>query len=855
MNATKKLVTALVIASLLGGSLVSLSPASAEPGLALLGDANGDGKVSMADAVVIHKHLASSGTLLNGFMQSFADVNGDGQITAADARLIKSYYLGKTETFAFTHLGLTPPNHAMDTGNAYIIDFTVLVSPQADKQIRILDADGLVDSFPATDPKVQITGTRVTLTLDGLAAATEYRVVIDEGAFVDPQGNRYTGISVSNPWTFTTAAAAGNTTLYVSPSAANGNGTEERPFGSIHEALDAAGENDTIYLKPGTYYVSQAVNINKAGVKLQGATHELGFSLVSIMLSSDIAMAADGTALESIMVSGMLIQPKPLVLVEGDNVEITNSVIGGPVQQGPKSLWEANSGIMIAANARNVLIEGNGMIFLRHGVQAFAGTTGELNNNMIYNTDTGIYIDGSAMTLTGNSWGSSSGLNTYDITLGPSTTSGAPYDSTDALKNVNHGANISDQRQGVAGLRIQHPQQLLGVTGKEGALLQADADDWRHDAAVRLPDVQGSAGQTVRVPIALDTPLQALTAYGLEIAYPGDIADVVGVEGAMTAITAEDWHLSASEGMLRVAWIDDSLSTPIQQAGTLFNVVFRIKPDAELGSRSLTIAVDDSLQLVNADAEKLHAQVLKQGAITVTSPNQPHNPYPGSCSSSGSGEQVRTVDVLLGGGQGEAVASVPVKRTISPTGAPIDSVLLDSGKAEQLVGLVGKNGQHHVRVIVTDLPGSPADEQRIDIPAASVHALAEGDIQLTIQLPDVEISLSKESLHLMQADGKDLYSRVVPIRDEEQRNEAAKNTLQAEAVLAAANGGSVILLGKPMTVETNYTGFKTKLLFPLSGLELPDNLAEAERRLTGIAVYIEHSDGEKSFSAASSNST
>lgn len=199
----------------------------------------------------------------------------------------------------------------------------------------------------------------------------------------------------------------------------------------------------------------------------------------------------------------------------------------------------------------------------------------------------------------------------------------------------------------------------------------------------------------------------------------------------------------------------------------------------------------------------------------------------------------------LGGGQGETLASVPVKRTISPTGAPIDSVLLDSGKAEQLVGLVGKNGQHHVRVIVTDLPGSPADEQRIDIPAASVHALAEGDIQLTIQLPDVEISLSKESLHLMQADGKDLYFRVVPIRDEEQRNEAAKNTLQAEAVLAAANGGSVILLGKPMTIETNCTGFKTKLLFPLSGLELPDNLAEAERRLTRIVVYIEHSDGEK----------
>ncbi|RIX52081.1 hypothetical protein D3P08_13970 [Paenibacillus nanensis] len=359
------------------------------------------------------------------------------------------------------------------------------------------------------------------------------------------------------------------------------------------------------------------------------------------------------------------------------------------------------------------------------------------------------------------------------------------------------------------------------------------------DVSIRLADVQGGPGQTVKVPVAFAAPLQAISAYGIEIAYPTEIVEVVGVESGATTVSAENWHVSAEDGTLRVAWVDESLSAPIEQSGHLFTIVFRMKQDAALGSRPLTVSTDHSLQFVNAAAEELLVQVLQQGTIEVTALQPPVVPSPGG------GGQDRTVDVKLGASQGEAVASVPIKRSVSAKGEQIDSVQVDSGKAEQFVSLARENNQQIVRIVVTDLPGSPADEQRIEIPGASVDTLAEGDIQLTIQTPDVEISLSKESLRSMTAEGKDLYFRVVPINDEEARNEAAEHALQADVVLAAADGGPVVLLGKPMTIETNYSGFKTKLVFPLTGLELPDNPVEIERLLTGLAVYIEHSDGEK----------
>lgn len=62
-------------------------------GTALVGDANGDGKISIADATAIQKHLAKIGVISEENMK-LADLNGDGKLTVADATIIQKKLAG-----------------------------------------------------------------------------------------------------------------------------------------------------------------------------------------------------------------------------------------------------------------------------------------------------------------------------------------------------------------------------------------------------------------------------------------------------------------------------------------------------------------------------------------------------------------------------------------------------------------------------------------------------------------------------------------------------------------------------------------------------------------------------------------
>lgn len=62
-------------------------------GTAMVGDANGDGKISIADATVIQKYLAKIGEITEENMK-LADLNADGKITVADATIIQKKLAG-----------------------------------------------------------------------------------------------------------------------------------------------------------------------------------------------------------------------------------------------------------------------------------------------------------------------------------------------------------------------------------------------------------------------------------------------------------------------------------------------------------------------------------------------------------------------------------------------------------------------------------------------------------------------------------------------------------------------------------------------------------------------------------------
>ncbi|MDO4883090.1 MAG: dockerin type I repeat-containing protein, partial [Oscillospiraceae bacterium] len=63
----------------------------------LLGDVDGDGEVSVFDAITMQKYLADKPVAV--FVEEAADVNGDGVIDANDAILLQKFTSGRPVDF------------------------------------------------------------------------------------------------------------------------------------------------------------------------------------------------------------------------------------------------------------------------------------------------------------------------------------------------------------------------------------------------------------------------------------------------------------------------------------------------------------------------------------------------------------------------------------------------------------------------------------------------------------------------------------------------------------------------------------------------------------------------------------
>jgi hypothetical protein len=199
----------------------------------------------------------------------------------------------------------------------------------------------------------------------------------------------------------------------------------------------------------------------------------------------------------------------------------------------------------------------------------------------------------------------------------------------------------------------------------------------------------------------------------------------------------------------------------------------------------------------------------------------------------------------ISGASGEWADQTPIVRTRTTEGKQLDMVKLDASKAKDIVAKSVEKKDSVARIHVTDLPANPADERVVSLSAQSVGLLAEGGMALQLVLPDAQVTLPLASLQGISKAGKEAYFRVVPIRAEEEKKDVTSRIQSAELIKEAAKDQSVAIIGEPLTIETNYSGFTTELLFPLDHLILPENKAAAQQVLSELAVYIEHSDGEK----------
>ena len=231
--------------------------------------------------------------------------------------------------------------------------------------------------------------------------------------------------------------------IRVEAGSVGGDGSIAHPFGSISGGIAAVSPGGTVHVAAGTYNVSTQINFNKAGATLLGEPGAV------ILLQAEIIpllITGAGATVQGMTMTSDTPYAREFIQIGAPNVKLIDNIIYGPVQPPPMSDWVVNRAVVSQVGTVNVLLEGNTFYSLRTGMYINPGTTGAINNNVVYNTKGGFLVDRAFTTFFGNSWGIPA--NEFDIVLLAGTTYDPPYDDFARLSEENDNATISDQREG-----------------------------------------------------------------------------------------------------------------------------------------------------------------------------------------------------------------------------------------------------------------------------------------------------------------------------------------------------------------------------------------------------------------------
>ncbi|WP_180968192.1 S-layer homology domain-containing protein [Cytobacillus massiliigabonensis] len=224
--------------------------------------------------------------------------------------------------------------------------------------------------------------------------------------------------------------------------------------------------------------------------------------------------------------------------------------------------------------------------------------------------------------------------------------------------------------------------------------------------------------------------------------------------------------------------------------------------------------------------------------------NDGGNPSNGGEESSNQGPttEVITVPVETGTvGEGDTVARTPITRTTEANGKVKDDVILTPERAMDSIKKIVEAGQSTARIMIPD-EKDKVSEVKVNIPAEAKKVVEDANINLEIHTENVRIAIPQESLKSFQ---DDLYFHLIPIKEEEQRNEVENRARVEQIVKDMAQDQSINVVARPMTIETNMQSRPVTLTLPLRDVQLPSSPSEREQFLKELVIFIKHSDGEK----------
>ncbi len=185
--------------------------------------------------------------------------------------------------------------------------------------------------------------------------------------------------------------------------------------------------------------------------------------------------------------------------------------------------------------------------------------------------------------------------------------------------------------------------------------------------------------------------------------------------------------------------------------------------------------------------------------------------------------------------------TVEIERTKHANGDVTDFVNLTPAQALEAVEKAKQIGNSIARIVIPDV-NDEVDQVKVEVPKQSLQTLRDNGLSLEISTENGHIAIPHSS---MESIDDNFYFRLVPVKKESERQAIEERAKAEQVVRETLKSDDVHVVARPMTIETNMPSRPVQVTLPLKGVNIPTASAERQAFLDQLAVFIEHSDGEK----------
>ncbi len=204
----------------------------------------------------------------------------------------------------------------------------------------------------------------------------------------------------------------------------------------------------------------------------------------------------------------------------------------------------------------------------------------------------------------------------------------------------------------------------------------------------------------------------------------------------------------------------------------------------------------------------------------------------------------RDADSTVETSSGEVSASFNILRTELNDGTLIDTtVVTDTSIAAvaNSISTLDSDEERTVKIELSQSSGDEADELAIEIEAAAITSLANKNALLNIETDEGSVQIQASTLQSLSSVGSDLYFRIVPVKVDAEQEDFEDLIETDAAIVTAMASKDLSVLGIPRKIETNLSGYSTRVVIPFGDITVPST--NTSDFLDDLQVFVEHDGG------------